>query len=344
MTERPRSLARLHVFALTTAVALGALILMGGFVTASHSGLGCGTEWPLCRGQLTPPLGHFHAWMEGLHRLLALIASLGVLGLFLSSLPSRLAGWPGSETLRRIAYAAAGLILLEVVLGMVTVLFDLPAWVIGLHMADAGLILGLVLSYTRLTGALATDTTIRDLNALKKVRAVSAMSSTSSLPVRDLTGLGGLVSTRRLYVLAAILAVLSAALGSYVTHSHSAASCVTGRFACVGDVGTPLGAGLPIVAVHVLAALMLGVILLLAIRQAPKAHSGLLFGLATGAYLVQILLGLALLWTGLDPAVLWLHEGVGALVMGLWVTLAIAPDLPVALAPSQYEAESAATL
>lgn len=39
------------------------LIFLGGFVTASGSGLGCGPDWPTCQGSLIPP-DAFHSWVE----------------------------------------------------------------------------------------------------------------------------------------------------------------------------------------------------------------------------------------------------------------------------------------
>ena len=47
-----RRFARLAAF---SAVYTYLLIVFGGIVRITGSGLGCGDDWPLCNGQLLPP-------------------------------------------------------------------------------------------------------------------------------------------------------------------------------------------------------------------------------------------------------------------------------------------------
>ncbi|HEY7828235.1 MAG TPA: COX15/CtaA family protein, partial [Candidatus Limnocylindrales bacterium] len=65
--------------AVTVAVTL-VLVTIGVVVRATDSGLGC-PDWPLCKGQLIPALGDYKAWLEWLHRDVAAVLGLLILGL-----------------------------------------------------------------------------------------------------------------------------------------------------------------------------------------------------------------------------------------------------------------------
>ena len=76
----------LRRFALTSVVATFALIVLGGIVRVTGSGMGCGGEWPLCEGSLIPPLTKEDI-IEYSHRLVAsgIVGPL-VVGTFLIAL------------------------------------------------------------------------------------------------------------------------------------------------------------------------------------------------------------------------------------------------------------------
>lgn len=124
---------------IATALVTYLLIVMGGVVRVSGSGLGCGEkdQWPLCRGGLLPPLEKT-ALIEFSHRWLAVTAAV---------LLFTLAGWVWLRY-RRVRPLAVGalvvvlLYLLQIALGAVTVFFNLPSGVIMVHLANALLLLG----------------------------------------------------------------------------------------------------------------------------------------------------------------------------------------------------------
>ncbi|TMF52344.1 MAG: protoheme IX farnesyltransferase, partial [Chloroflexi bacterium] len=62
-----------RALSVATAVATYALVVLGGVVRVSGSGLGC-PDWPLCHGRVLPPLD-LHAIIEYSHRTAASLTS-----------------------------------------------------------------------------------------------------------------------------------------------------------------------------------------------------------------------------------------------------------------------------
>ena len=117
------------------------LIILGGIVRITGSGLGCGEHWPLCNGKLLPPLD-LPTMIEYAHRLVAAAVSVLVAGLAgYASWLRRRAG-SGDRYLPGIApYVALALLVVQVVLGAVTVKLRLPPWTVILHLGTAMLLL-----------------------------------------------------------------------------------------------------------------------------------------------------------------------------------------------------------
>jgi protoheme IX farnesyltransferase len=112
------------------------LIVLGGVVRITGSGMGCGDHWPLCDGEWFPPLD-LPTMIEIGHRWAAALVSLAVFtGTVLAWRRHR-----HDAALLVPATLASVLLIVQVLLGAVTVKLDLPPWVVITHFANAMLLL-----------------------------------------------------------------------------------------------------------------------------------------------------------------------------------------------------------
>ncbi|HYM50354.1 MAG TPA: heme o synthase [Candidatus Limnocylindrales bacterium] len=126
----------LRILAVAAAVVTYGLVVLGGVVRVSGSGLGC-PDWPLCHGHLLPPL-NVHAIIEYSHRTTATLAStLLVLTAAAAWLFAR-----RRPDIRWPALIAVLLLVLQVALGAITVLLELPPIIVLAHLATAQALLG----------------------------------------------------------------------------------------------------------------------------------------------------------------------------------------------------------
>jgi cytochrome c oxidase assembly protein subunit 15 len=127
------------------------LIILGAIVRITGSGMGCGEHWPLCIGRLLPPLD-VPTLIEYGHRLAAAAVSVCVLALAAYAWLLRHRPPPPSTAPDRPgigAYVALGLLIVQVLLGAVTVKLKLPPWTVVLHLGTAMLLLGTLLVAAR---------------------------------------------------------------------------------------------------------------------------------------------------------------------------------------------------
>ena len=148
-----RDARRFRNLAYATAALMFALIIVGGVVRISDSGLGCGaagsgTEgWPLCGGGVVPAVDT-NMIVEYTHRILA-----GVVAILIAYLAWTAWRHRRSERLLvRVSIAAFGLILFQAALGGLTVEKGLEEELVATHLGVAMLQIGLVLLMGRLGG------------------------------------------------------------------------------------------------------------------------------------------------------------------------------------------------
>ena len=119
------------------------LVTIGVVVRATDSGLGC-PDWPLCHGQLIPALDDPKAWIEWIHRTVAVIVGFEILGLailaFLDHRGRRSILWP--------TLVAVGLVGFQAWLGRETVRLGNSGESVTAHLAAAMTLVGLLVYLT----------------------------------------------------------------------------------------------------------------------------------------------------------------------------------------------------
>ncbi len=139
-----KSLLWLQILSYGSALSTYFLIVIGGYVVFSGSGLACGSSgadsWPLCNGQVVPTLSG-HVLVEWTHRLFTVVVSLFVLG-------TAIVAWTRyREETSVVKFSTAAFLALigQVLLGMVTVRTDLDPLVSTVHLAVASALFATVI-------------------------------------------------------------------------------------------------------------------------------------------------------------------------------------------------------
>src|SRR5258706_16027439 len=81
VAQRPLVNKRFVRLAFSAVVVTFLMIVIGAIVRVSKSGMGCGTDWFTCNGQVIPEFTHYTVAIEYGHRLFALL--VGAVGLIL---------------------------------------------------------------------------------------------------------------------------------------------------------------------------------------------------------------------------------------------------------------------
>ena len=289
------------------ALALG-LIVLGGIVRITGSGMGCGDHWPLCDGEWFPPLD-LPTLIEIGHRWAAALVSLVVLSM-------TAVAWTRhrrDSRLRNPATLAAILLVLQILLGAITVKLALPPWVVITHLANAMALLAVLL-----------------------VTALRAREDPPTSTVGARHSLHPLVWGTSAFGFVVIL------FGAQVANFSAGLLCL-GLPLCNGSLRPPSA---PLAALHwthrVLAFVFLGLVLTLCVRlfryQAPSGRRLRSWTLVvTAITLIQLGIGAIMVTHLLPPAFRAAHLTVGTLLWAALVILAFHSNRTPssAVAPSQ---------
>ena len=138
----PLIIGKYRYLLLTASILTFLLIVMGGIVRVTESGLGC-PDWPTCFGQIIPP-PQFNSWIEYTHRLIAALTAPVILA-------AAIVGWRKYRSIRWVSRPpvyALGFLVIEITLGAITVLTELPPEIVAIHLGVALTVLGLLLFAT----------------------------------------------------------------------------------------------------------------------------------------------------------------------------------------------------
>ena len=280
-----------RVWATILVVLLIFLVFLGGFVTASGSGLGCGSYWPTCHGSFIPP-DFFHSWVEWLHRLVAAIVSIMILVLTVLVFRIKSADFRQTALLRTLGVASLILVALQVVLGAAIVKNGLLAWIVAVHMGTALVITDMLVMISVLL---------------------------SRPPTRPVSSWAGPVLWW-----AFGLSSVTAIIGSYIAHSGAGKAC-RNLTACF--TAAAWHRGLALLLLHITVALALGVVMGIVFAWRNRLplfpRTRFFFAFALSLYGVQVVLGILMLLTGTPTIMIAFHEPIGASIQVLLFAAAI---------------------
>lgn len=234
----------LRWLAVTTAVGMLLVLLMGALVTKTASGRGCGDDWPLCHGKFVPAYT-IESLIEYSHRFVSGIEGLLVVALTYWVWKAARKRWD----LKLYAGGAFFFTFLQAGLGAAAVKWPQSAGVLALHfgfslMAAACTILLAIALWKWNDGSQRTEDVVRS-NIDKRFR--------------------------HSVWFATLFSYLVVYLGAYVRHTKSMAGC-GGWPLCNGELIPPLTGASGIAFIHRLAAVVLLVLVVMLLWRAKKDY------------------------------------------------------------------------
>ena len=128
----------IRVLSVLTLLTTYGLIVLGSTVRVTNSGMGC-KDWPLCSSQ-AGPLSTFHPLMEQSHRYLASLVTVLIIALAAAT-------WRAGRRAHHVfipALVSVGVIVVQIVLGAVTVISNNAPVTVALHLMVATFFMGIV--------------------------------------------------------------------------------------------------------------------------------------------------------------------------------------------------------
>jgi len=162
------------------------LIVVGGVVRVTGSGMGCGDDWPLCNGALFPPLAP-PILIPLLHRFATVLVTLLTIG-------AAFVAWRDYRRVRWIVWPALwamALLVVQILLGAATVRLALHPVIVAVHFGNALVLLALLITATVVAFQLEKDPRVGD--SLLHFDAVSSLAGAAMLGVYALLVTGAIV-------------------------------------------------------------------------------------------------------------------------------------------------------
>src|SRR5512133_3203315 len=305
-------LRRFRRLADLTALVTFLLIIVGGVVRVSDSGLGCGPGgsgtkgWPLCGGDVIPLVGDENTLIEFSHRLLAAVV-VALIALLC---------WRAYRDLRkrngwalRGSVAAGALVLVQAGLGGLTVEHSLKEELVAAHLGTAMLLLGLLLWLSfkaRSAAALEADRPVRE-----PVRGLKPYAATAAVLLLCAIVAGGYMAGTEEK---GVNEVGPNIAGAHLACGHQFPTCGDGKFLPFGDNR--------LTDIHLthrvfVYAATIAIIVLLTVAFARGSRDRLL-ALAAVLLLCQLLLGALNVWLGEHGPLIVAHLATATL---LWATV-----------------------
>ncbi len=141
-TSKPKLMGRFRYLVLAAALATYLLIVVGGIVRVTGSGLGC-PDWPTCFGNWIPPL-RLDAMIEYSHRLVAAITTPLILA-------AAFVAWRRYAKQRLISqplFWGLGVLVIQALLGGIVVIMETPPNLVAVHLGVALTLLALLITST----------------------------------------------------------------------------------------------------------------------------------------------------------------------------------------------------
>jgi heme A synthase len=309
-------LRRFRRLADLTAIVTFLLIIVGGIVRVSDSGLGCGpggsgTEgWPLCGGDVIPLVGDENTLIEFSHRALATVVVVLI----------ALLCWRAYRDLRgtnrwafRGSLAAGVIVLAQAGLGGLTVEHSLKEELVAAHLGTAMLLLGLLLWLGFKARAEAAVETAEPLKA--PVRGLKPYAAAAALLLLCAIVAGGYMAGTEEE---GVNEVGPNIAGAHLACGHQFPTCGDGKFLPFGNNR--------LTDIHLthrvfVYAATIAIIVLLSIGYARGSRDRLL-ALAALLLLCQLLLGALNVWLGEHASLIVAHLATATLLWAAVVSIA----------------------